>query len=81
MKMLFFLAHGYRVVAHDRRGHCRSSQTADGHDMDHYTADASAFAEALDLRNAVRHVDDPRGRHQPGPAGIRPSLMRAGGFR
>ena len=52
-QMLFFLANGYRVVAHDRRGHGRSSQVDDGHDMDHYAADASAVAEHLDLRNAV----------------------------
>ena len=52
-QMLFFLAHGYRVVAHDRRGHGRSSQIDVGHDMDHYAADASAVAEHLDLRNAV----------------------------
>ncbi|MES2495094.1 MAG: alpha/beta hydrolase [Pseudomonadota bacterium] len=52
-QMLFFLAHGYRVVAHDRRGHGRSSQIATGHDMDHYAADASAVVEHLDLRNTV----------------------------
>jgi non-heme chloroperoxidase len=52
-QMLFFLHHGYRVVAHDRRGHGRSSQVSDGHDMDHYAADASAVAEHLNLRNAV----------------------------
>ena len=52
-QMLFFLANGYRVVAHDRRGHGRSSQTGSGHDMDHYAADASAVAEQLDLKNAV----------------------------
>ena len=52
-QMLFFLANGYRVVAHDRRGHGRSSQIATGHDMDHYAADASAVAEALNLANAV----------------------------
>src|SRR5271155_5077371 len=52
-QMLFFLAEGYRVVAHDRRGHGRSSQVSDGHDMDHYAADASAVAEHLKLRNAV----------------------------
>jgi len=52
-QMLFFLSKGYRVVAHDRRGHGRSSQVADGHDIDHYAADAFAVAEALDLRNAV----------------------------
>jgi non-heme chloroperoxidase len=52
-QMLFFLAQGFRVVAHDRRGHGRSSQVSDGHDMDHYAADASAVAEHLDLKNAV----------------------------
>ncbi|WP_404337239.1 alpha/beta fold hydrolase [Sphingomonas sp. MMS12-HWE2-04] len=51
-QMLFFLDNGYRVVAHDRRGH-RSSPIATGHDMDHYAADASAVAEHLDLKNAV----------------------------
>jgi non-heme chloroperoxidase len=54
-QMLFFLAKGYRVVAHDRRGHGRSSQIATGHDMDHYASDASAVAEHLDLKNAI-HV-------------------------
>jgi non-heme chloroperoxidase len=52
-QMLFFLARGFRVVAHDRRGHGRSSQADTGNDMDHYAADASAVAEHLDLRNAV----------------------------
>lgn len=52
-QMLFFLAQGYRVVAHDRRGHGRSDQVDFGHDMAHYAADASAVAEHLDLRNAV----------------------------
>jgi len=52
-QMLFFLHNGYRVVAHDRRGHGRSAQVSDGHDMDHYAADAFAVVEALDLKNAV----------------------------
>ncbi|MGX5666454.1 alpha/beta fold hydrolase [Rhizobium daejeonense] len=52
-QMIFFLQNGFRVVAHDRRGHGRSSQVADGHDMDHYAADASAVVEHLDLKNAV----------------------------
>jgi non-heme chloroperoxidase len=52
-QMLFFLREGYRVVAHDRRGHGRSSQGSDGHDMDHYAADAAAVVEHLDLRNAI----------------------------
>ena len=42
-QMLFFLSHGYRVIAHDRRGHGRSSQTGDGHDMDHYADDLAAL--------------------------------------
>ncbi|MFS2111517.1 alpha/beta fold hydrolase [Sphingomonas sp. Sphisp140] len=52
-QMLFFLAQGFRVVAHDRRGHGRSAQVSEGHDMAHYAADASAVAEHLDLRGAV----------------------------
>ncbi|WP_409526923.1 alpha/beta fold hydrolase [Rhizobium sp. G21] len=52
-QMLFFLLNGYRVVAHDRRGHGRSQQVSEGHDLDHYAADASAVFEKLDLRNAV----------------------------
>jgi non-heme chloroperoxidase len=54
-QMLFFLANGYRVVAHDRRGHGRSTQVDTGNDMDHYASDASAVVEHLDLRNAI-HV-------------------------
>jgi non-heme chloroperoxidase len=54
-QMLFFLAQGFRVVAHDRRGHGRSSQVSDGHDMDHYAADVSTVVEHLDLKNAI-HV-------------------------
>lgn len=52
-QMLYFLSHGYRVVALDRRGHGRSSQVGDGHDMDHYAADAAAVIEHLDLRNTI----------------------------
>jgi non-heme chloroperoxidase len=52
-QMLFFVQKGYRVIAHDRRGHGRSAQVSDGHDMDHYAADAFAVVEHLDLRNAV----------------------------
>src|ERR1700741_4109557 len=54
-QMLFFLRQGFRVVAHDRRGHGRSSQVADGHDMDHYADDLAAVTAKLDLSNAV-HV-------------------------
>src|ERR1700743_3117406 len=52
-QMLFFLNRGYRVIAHDRRGHGRSSQVADGHDMDHYADDLAAVIAHLDLKNAV----------------------------
>ncbi|MFN4229879.1 alpha/beta hydrolase [Parvibaculum sp.] len=52
-QLTFFVNQGYRVVAHDRRGHGRSAQVSDGHDMDHYAADVEAVVEALDLRNAV----------------------------
>ena len=54
-QMLFFLKQGYRVIAHDRRGHGRSSQTADGHNMDTYAADVDALVTSLDLRDAI-HV-------------------------
>ena len=54
-QMLFFLHNGYRVIAHDRRGHGRSSQTGDGHDMNHYADDLAALVEHLDLKEAV-HV-------------------------
>lgn len=54
-QMMFFLQEGFRVVAHDRRGHGRSTQVGDGHDMDHYAADVAALVKHLDLWNAV-HV-------------------------
>jgi non-heme chloroperoxidase len=54
-QMLFFLARGYRVIAHDRRGHGRSSQVADGHDLDHYADDLAAVTAHLDLKDAI-HV-------------------------
>ncbi len=54
-QLLFFVNHGYRVVAHDRRGHGRSMQTGEGHDMDHYADDLAAVVEHLDLHDAV-HV-------------------------
>ena len=52
-QMLFFLGNGFRVIAHDRRGHGRSSQTSGGNEMDTYAADVAALAEALDLRDAI----------------------------
>ncbi|HEX4752627.1 MAG TPA: alpha/beta hydrolase [Solirubrobacterales bacterium] len=54
-QMMFFLGHGYRVVAADRRGHGRSTQSGDGHDMDHYADDLLAVVEHLDLNDAI-HV-------------------------
>ncbi len=54
-QMMFFVTRGFRVVAHDRRGHGRSSQVADGHDMDHYADDLAAVTAHLDLKNAI-HV-------------------------
>jgi non-heme chloroperoxidase len=54
-QLMFFVNHGFRVIAHDRRGHGRSSQTGDGHDMDHYADDLAALTAHLDLREAV-HV-------------------------
>jgi non-heme chloroperoxidase len=54
-QMIFFLNRGFRVIAHDRRGHGRSTQTCDGHDMDHYADDLATVTVHLDLRNAI-HV-------------------------
>ncbi|BBY43472.1 alpha/beta fold hydrolase [Mycolicibacterium celeriflavum] len=74
-QMLFFLKHGYRVVAHDRRGHGRSSQVADGHDMDHYVDDLAAVVEHLDLRDAI-HVG-----HSTGGGEVAHYLARHGESR
>lgn len=52
-QMIFFLNQGFRVIAHDRRGHGRSTQTAEGHDMDHYADDLAAVTEHLDLQGAI----------------------------
>src|SRR4029077_20979672 len=54
-QMMFFLNHGFRVIAHDRRGHGRSTQTSEGHDMDHYADDLAALTAHLNLKNAI-HV-------------------------
>src|ERR1700683_3351672 len=54
-QMLFFLQRGFRLIAHDRRGHGRSTQTANGHDMDTYAADVAELVKHLDLKNAI-HV-------------------------
>ena len=63
-QMLYFLCKGYRVIAHDRRGHGRSSQVSDDHDMDHYAADTCAMVEHLDLKNAV-HIGHSTGGGRP----------------
>ena len=54
-QLLFFLGQGFRVIAHDRRGHGRSTQVADGHDMDHYADDLAEVTAHLDLQRAI-HV-------------------------
>jgi non-heme chloroperoxidase len=54
-QLMFFLNRGFRVIAHDRRGHGRSTQTSDGHDMDHYADDLAALTTFLNLKNAI-HV-------------------------
>lgn len=59
-QMLFFLQQGYRVIAHDRRGHGRSAQVSDGHDMDHYADDLAALTAHLDLHDAI-HVGHSHG--------------------
>lgn len=74
-QMLFFLRKGFRVIAHDRRGHGRSSQTAEGHDMDHYADDLAALTEHLDLRDVI-HVG-----HSTGGGEVTRYLSRHGEAR
>ena len=74
-QMMFFLHAGFRVVAHDRRGHGRSTQTGDGHDMDHYADDLLAVVEHLDLKDAV-HVG-----HSTGGGEVTRYLARHGESR
>jgi non-heme chloroperoxidase len=74
-QMLFFLAHGFRVIAHDRRGHGRSTQTGGGHDMDHYADDLAAVIKHLDLKNAI-HVG-----HSTGGGEVTRYLARHGESR
>jgi non-heme chloroperoxidase len=71
-QMMFFLERGYRVIAHDRRGHGRSAQVDFGHDMDHYAADLAAVVAHLDLRDAV-HVG-----HSPGGGEVARYIARHG---
>ena len=72
-QMLFFLEKGYRVIAHDRRGHGRSSQTATGNEMDTYAADVAALTAALDLKGAV-HIG-----HSTGGGEVAHYVARHGG--
>ena len=72
-QMMFFLGHGYRVIAHDRRGHGRSTQTATGNEMDTYAADVAALATHLDLKSAV-HVG-----HSTGGGEVARYVARHGG--
>ena len=72
-QMLFFLHKGFRVIAHDRRGHGRSSQTSGGHDMDHYSADLAALTKHLDLTGAI-HVG-----HSTGGGEVAAYVGRYGG--
>ena len=74
-QMLFFLKQGYRVIAHDRRGHGRSTQTGDGHDMDHYADDLAALTAHLDLHDAI-HVG-----HSTGGGEVAHYLARHGESR
>jgi non-heme chloroperoxidase len=74
-QMLFFLKQGYRVIAHDRRGHGRSTQVSDGHDMDHYAADLAAVTAHLDLQNAI-HIG-----HSTGGGEVIAYLARQGESR
>ena len=73
-QMLFFGQHGYRVIAHDRRGHGRSSQTWEGNEMDTYADDLAALVEQLDLKNAI-HVG-----HSTGGGEVARYLGRHGTF-
>ena len=74
-QMLFFLGKGFRVIAHDRRGHGRSTQPGDGHDMDHYADDLAALTAHLDLKGAV-HVG-----HSTGGGEVAHYLARHGESR
>src|ERR1700723_4640659 len=73
--MMFFLNNGFRVIAHDRRGHGRSTQTATGHDMDHYADDLAVLTEHLNLKNAV-HIG-----HSTGGGEVAHYLARHGESR
>src|ERR1700754_1260660 len=72
-QMLFFMGQGYRVIAHDRRGHGRSTQIGHGHDMDHYADDLTAVTDHLDLKDVI-HVG-----HSTGGGEVVRYLARHGG--
>ena len=72
-QMMFFLAKGFRVIAHDRRGHGRSTQTSGGHEMDTYAADVAALAAHLDLKDAI-HIG-----HSTGGGEVARYVARHGG--
>jgi non-heme chloroperoxidase len=74
-QMLFFLQHGYRVIAHDRRGHGRSTQSSTGHDMDTYAADVAVLINALDLKDVV-HIG-----HSTGGGEVARYVVRHGNGR
>ena len=73
--MMFFVERGFRVIAHDRRGHGRSTQTSEGHDMDHYADDLAALTAHLDLRKAI-HIG-----HSTGGGEVARYLARHGESR
>ncbi|WP_172125207.1 alpha/beta hydrolase [Devosia sp. 919] len=77
-QMLFFLSHGYRVIAHDRRGHGRSDQTDAGNDMDTYASDVALIAQTLDLRHAI-HIGHSTGGGEVARYAARAEPGRIGG--
>src|SRR6476659_4599677 len=74
-QIFYCASRGFRCIAHDRRGHGRSTQTWDGNDMDHYADDLMTLVEALDLKNAI-HVG-----HSTGGGEVARYIGRHGGAR
>ena len=83
-QLLFFLSKGYRVIAHDRRGHGRSTQVGDGHDLDHYADDLKTVTDHLNLKDPIHAADgeDPGQSARPAQIGVRrspgPTLCQPG---